>query len=228
MQYDRTQFGKRLREARENTGLTQSMLATRLGVRQGTISAYECGQRLPDVELLAMFAQTLNVNADWLLFGEAQQKSNNVENITAEQWLKYFYDLLAKPQDTTHCVEHPESGMTVKLRRPSITLDLAVRCDEPMHELNEDPATSEWSWDECPVARVEFYGCEMAAFFQQIALINQVQKQLPREMVQALERNAIEKGAPMFRLNVPDSEKVLTCDGAAERGKAHGQTEKEN
>lgn len=55
---------KNLRVAR---GLTQSELATRLGLQRSRISMYELGQREPDFETIEAIADFFNVDVDYLL-----------------------------------------------------------------------------------------------------------------------------------------------------------------
>ena len=56
-----------LSELREDQGLTQLELSTRLHISNSSISAYETGARLPNVEVLAAFADFFDVTTDYLL-----------------------------------------------------------------------------------------------------------------------------------------------------------------
>ena len=62
-------FHDRLKMARTNAGLTQSMLAQHLGCDVVQIARYESGKRRPEVHRLAKIAVHLGVRADWLLTG---------------------------------------------------------------------------------------------------------------------------------------------------------------
>jgi uncharacterized protein len=53
MHVDRTSAGELLRRARTSAGLTQVELASRLGMQQSVISAYESGHRQPVLATLA-------------------------------------------------------------------------------------------------------------------------------------------------------------------------------
>ena len=61
-------FGKRLRERRQQRGLTQMALATRTGIIQGDISLLERGKK-PALwaETLARFAVALECSLDYLV-----------------------------------------------------------------------------------------------------------------------------------------------------------------
>jgi len=63
------EFGKRLRSLREDRGLTQRELATRLHTPVPQISRYETGFCLPNAETLAELADVLRIDLDELLLG---------------------------------------------------------------------------------------------------------------------------------------------------------------
>ena len=63
----RNQFALRLRETRAQMELSQSQLATMLGVSQNTVSNWERGNRSPDFDMLMKIAETLDVSTDYLL-----------------------------------------------------------------------------------------------------------------------------------------------------------------
>lgn len=65
-------LGDRLAAAREAAGLTQSALATRLGVRQKTLRAWESDLSEPRANRLQMLAAMLGVSLRWLLTGEGE------------------------------------------------------------------------------------------------------------------------------------------------------------
>ncbi len=59
-------FNDELRRLRKQDGLTQSALASALGVAKSTISMYECGNREPDFETLEKIADYFNVDMNQL------------------------------------------------------------------------------------------------------------------------------------------------------------------
>ena len=65
-------FGDRVAAAREAAGLTQAMLAKRLGVRLATLRAWEDDHSEPRANRLSMLAGVLNVSMMWLMNGEGE------------------------------------------------------------------------------------------------------------------------------------------------------------
>lgn len=58
------QFGDLLAELRQDRGLTQSELGKVISVTSGTISNYEHGFHLPDLEKLVLLADYFGVSTD--------------------------------------------------------------------------------------------------------------------------------------------------------------------
>ena len=54
-------FGSRIRELREQKGITQSQLADRMVVSRSTVANWEAGKRLPDIGMLARLARCLEI-----------------------------------------------------------------------------------------------------------------------------------------------------------------------
>ena len=57
----------RLKELREQKRLNQEGLALMLNVSQSTVSAYEIGERTPDLTTLIAIAEFFNVSLDYLV-----------------------------------------------------------------------------------------------------------------------------------------------------------------
>jgi len=65
----------RLKELREKRRLSQDGLALKLSVSQSTISAYEIGERTPDLETLIAIAKFFDVSLDYLVgLSEVKQR----------------------------------------------------------------------------------------------------------------------------------------------------------
>ena len=60
-------LGKKLKELREEMGLTQKQLAERLGMNSVTYLHYEKGQREPPLGVLADMSKFFGVTVDYLL-----------------------------------------------------------------------------------------------------------------------------------------------------------------
>lgn len=72
-------LGKRLRQARDNTGLSQIDAAKKLGISNGTLSGYERDYRDPDTNILHRMAELYDVSVDWLI-GKAGKSSESDED----------------------------------------------------------------------------------------------------------------------------------------------------
>ena len=71
--------GKKLRELRENAGLTQRELAQILGVKSSEISQYEKGKRTPRWNRFNKLLDFFNVSADYVLGREVSAVSEDEE-----------------------------------------------------------------------------------------------------------------------------------------------------
>lgn len=61
------EFSSKLKLLRKEKNLQQGELAKELGVSRGSISFYENGDRVPDIEFLSKASAYFDVSADWLL-----------------------------------------------------------------------------------------------------------------------------------------------------------------
>lgn len=60
-------FGSKLKKLREQMGLTQELLAERLGVTKSSVSYYETQERSPSPDVLIRCARIFHVTTDYLL-----------------------------------------------------------------------------------------------------------------------------------------------------------------
>lgn len=67
-------LGERLKQLRQETGLTQAQLSSSFNLAESTISLYESDKRSPDYELLIRFASHFHVSVDYLL-GNTNERS---------------------------------------------------------------------------------------------------------------------------------------------------------
>lgn len=75
-------LGARLRGAREAAELTQDELAAKIGILQGSISAFETGAVMPSVETLAKIVDATRSSMDYLTGkGEMAQELEKLETI---------------------------------------------------------------------------------------------------------------------------------------------------
>lgn len=63
-------IGENIHTLRKAKGLSQEELAEKLGVQRQTISKWELGQSVPDLEYILMLCEIFSVSADFLIKGE--------------------------------------------------------------------------------------------------------------------------------------------------------------
>ncbi len=61
------QIQKRLAEAIKQSGMTQTQLAQRLGIKQPTIGQYLSGRAMPALDTLANLCKILDIDANYIL-----------------------------------------------------------------------------------------------------------------------------------------------------------------
>ena len=77
---DQIKIGRFLAQLRKEKGLSQEALAEKIGVTNKTISRWETGTYMPDVEMMKILAEFFGVNVDELLSGErAETKPDTPE-----------------------------------------------------------------------------------------------------------------------------------------------------
>lgn len=74
---DAATFGDRVAAAREAAGMSQAMLARRLGVRLATLRSWENDMSEPRANRLSILAGLLNVSMMWLINGEGEGLDGN-------------------------------------------------------------------------------------------------------------------------------------------------------
>ena len=65
--FSREEFGKRVKEARQKAGETQTDLGLYLGVKKSQVSELENGNTSTTVENVAMICEHYKISADYLL-----------------------------------------------------------------------------------------------------------------------------------------------------------------
>ena len=80
----------RLRELREQRRLNQEGIAMKLNVSQSTISAYEVGERVPDLETLIAIADFFGVSLDYLAGLSDVKQPIKQSDLSADE-LEYLY-----------------------------------------------------------------------------------------------------------------------------------------
>lgn len=120
---DATTFGDRIAGARERSGMSQSDLAKRLGVKLKTLKGWEDDLSEPRANKLSMMAGLLNVSLLWLLSGEGEgpdspamgELSPDISGLLTEirdirTQLVYSTDRLARLEKTLRAKLMEEAG----------------------------------------------------------------------------------------------------------------------
>ena len=74
------EFSERLKDLRQQAGLTQVDVAEELGISQPAYASWERGAKKPTQENLVKIAQILNVSVDYLV-GNSEEKADELDNI---------------------------------------------------------------------------------------------------------------------------------------------------
>lgn len=67
MNVDKTNFGEKMKEIREQKGISGNQFSKMLGISQANYSNYERGRTEPPLAIVVRIAQLLNVSVDYLL-----------------------------------------------------------------------------------------------------------------------------------------------------------------
>ena len=78
------EFGEKVKQVREERGMTQQTLAEKLYVTRQAVSRWECGARHPDLLTAKKIARILDVTLDELLSGEELRENIEKEPVLAK------------------------------------------------------------------------------------------------------------------------------------------------
>ena len=87
---------KRIKELRKKLDLDQTEFGNRIGVKQGSVSAYEKGIRIPLDSVILSICREFNVNEEWLRTGEGEI----FEELTEQQKIMKYTAMLLKDTDS--------------------------------------------------------------------------------------------------------------------------------
>lgn len=65
-------MNQRLKEIRKLNKLTQEEFSKKIGITQSTVTAYECGNRVPSDSVILNICRVFNINETWLRTGEGE------------------------------------------------------------------------------------------------------------------------------------------------------------
>lgn len=113
---DQVKIGKRIAELRRKEGLTQEALGEKLGVSNKTISRWENGNYMPDIEMLPLLAREFKVSIDELLGGEGKTAECVGSNGNTEK------SAIVPPQEDPFSLEERKAYFQKKWRKEHISL----------------------------------------------------------------------------------------------------------
>lgn len=79
---DQIKIGKFIASLRKQADLTQEQLGEKLGVTNKTISRWENGNYMPDIEMLQLLAMEFHVNINEILAGERMSDAEFRKKLT--------------------------------------------------------------------------------------------------------------------------------------------------
>lgn len=101
-------FMERLKEIRKKESLTQVQFCEKIGVTQATLSSYENGAKLPNIDTILTIATACNCSIDWLL-GLSDRTSTEIQ--TVSDVLRLFIKL----EQSSHCTISVEKTKNIVL-----------------------------------------------------------------------------------------------------------------
>ena len=81
-------LNEKIYTCRKKTGLSQEALAEKLGVSRQSVSKWETGESVPEINKLPMLANIFNVTTDWLLSEEDEYKQNFNTSVDEDEKIK--------------------------------------------------------------------------------------------------------------------------------------------
>ena len=104
--FNKKAFGERLKKIRKQKGLTQEILANSLNVNPATISRFESGRLLPDIEQISIICDELYIFVSDLLYSNTKiVNKENSKNVFKTKILYLYYKGI-----------YPTSKKTAKLK----------------------------------------------------------------------------------------------------------------
>lgn len=87
---------ERIKELRKALDLNQTEFGNRIGIKQGTVTGYETGNRMPTDAVLLSICREFDVNETWLRTGEGEM----FERLTDQQKVMKYTAMLLKDKES--------------------------------------------------------------------------------------------------------------------------------
>lgn len=85
--------GMRIREVREQSGMTQSELAKRIHVSRSSVESWESGQSYPSIDSCVALSETFHLSTDYFFASKASKQL--ILDDLSEREMKMLLDMLA-------------------------------------------------------------------------------------------------------------------------------------
>jgi len=133
MDFDKDFFSKNLVLLRKNKGLTQSELASTVGLQTSTVGSYETGASLPSLASLVKIAEVLNVSINRLLTGKEFPYDISIHSDFVLAEGSPGYGLKAENQQLTEalqkCQEEMKGVVMISIERKEAARDKQIIID---------------------------------------------------------------------------------------------------
>ena len=144
---DQVKIGKFIASLRKQAELTQEELGEKLGVTNKTISRWENGNYMPDIEMLQLLAKEFHVNINEILAGErmsdAEFRKKADENIIAVSKSSAFsFEETESEQSMTILTK---TGVKIVVYSPSVDLESRLHLAFSVYYNEINDATKEGS-----------------------------------------------------------------------------------
>lgn len=106
------EVGNQIQKLRQDNNLTQEQLAEKLSVSRQSVSKWELGQSVPELEIIIAMSKLFNISTDELLLDAEERKRNNQQLHLGsvylvvkdfEKSIKYYEKLLSMKVSTRNC-----------------------------------------------------------------------------------------------------------------------------
>lgn len=85
--------GMRIREVREQSGMTQTELANRIHVSRSSVESWECGQTYPSIDNCVALSETFHLSSEY--FFSPSPRKRLILDTFSEREEQMIYEMLA-------------------------------------------------------------------------------------------------------------------------------------
>ena len=145
------ELGKKIKQYRFKTGLTQEQLAEKLGIGAQSVSKWENAVAMPDITTLPLLAEIFGVSIDDLFDLTTEQRLNRIENrMDAETELPqdvfWEYEEFLKGQLSSEQYKKRATGLIAYLYWHRMNADAQKAAHYAKESIRLAPAEKDWQW----------------------------------------------------------------------------------